>query len=134
MGKLVLCWVAVVLLLGAPGRAAEPKAKADRDLPEAETFLLLAGEQMEAFHKEYRAYARDWYRLGFDYAYPTYRITDADVWPRPADKNRWKPRGSSYTYVIEEATADAYLIRALGADGKPAYEMRQGDKEPKRVE
>lgn len=106
---------------------------ADVELPEPETFLILAGEEMATFHEEYGSYARDWFRLGFDYAYPNYRTTDPDIWPRREDKNSWKPRGAHYTYVIESATKDRFLIRALGEDGKPAYELRQGMKEPRKL-
>ena len=88
---------------------------------------------MRAFHDEYKSYARDWYRLGFDYAYPTYRITDPDIWPRPSDGNRWRPRSSHFTYVIEKATSDAFLIQAISEDKKVAYELRQGMDVPRKV-
>ena len=106
---------------------------ADRDLPEPETFLDLAAREMKQFHEEYHAYALDWYRLGFDYAYPNYHITDADIWPRPSDKNRWRPRGSHFTYVITEATKDTFLIQAIGDDKKVAYEMRQNMTAPLKL-
>lgn len=131
--KTAMARLVIALTLAAamgPARAAE---EADRDLPEPETFLIQAAQEMRAFHDQYKSYARDWYRLGFDYAYPTYRITDSDIWPRPADKNRWRPRGSHFTYVIVKAAGDAFLIEAIGDDKKVAYELRQGMDAPRKL-
>lgn len=139
MGRSLAAVVIVALgmsaVLGGPGAGAGAATGRDVEEPEAETFLMLAADEMKAFHAQYKSYARDWYRLGFDYAYPTYRITDPDIWPRRADKNRWRPRGSHYTYVIAEAGPDAFLIRAIGNDDdEVAYELRQGMKAPRKVE
>ncbi|MBV9863994.1 MAG: hypothetical protein JO316_01440 [Abitibacteriaceae bacterium] len=98
----------------------------DIELPEAETFLNLAAEAMAKYHKTHGTYASQWHQLHFDYAYPTYHMSDPDIWPLPKNKNQWHPRGSHYTYVIVAARQNTFLVRALDSKGKPTYELRQG--------
>ena len=129
----IVCSVVVALLWALGFSPANAGEEADVDHPEAETFLLLAAEQMNGFHTEYKTYAKDWYRLGFDYAYPTYRTSDPDIYPRPQDKNHWRPRGSNYTYVIVQADDKSFLIQAIDGEGKAAYEVRQDMKEPRKL-
>lgn len=105
--------------------------KADVDMPEAVTFLNLAGEEMAKYHRAHEKYAAQWYRLGFDYAYPAYRLSDPGLRATPTDKNRWKPRGSHFTYILVTAGRDTFLIKALDSQGKPVYELKQGMRYPK---
>jgi hypothetical protein len=107
--------------------------KGDVEMPEAVTFLNLAGEEMAKYRHAHKRFATQWHQLGFDYAYPYYHKTDPGLRATPGDKNRWKPRGGSYTYVIAAAGRDSFLIKALDNRGKSVYELKQGMVYPKPV-
>lgn len=124
--------IIVVLRAGFEGKAMAD-VQADVGRPEPVLFLLKASEEMERYHGEHGKYADRWHRLNFHFARGGYRVTDPGIDPTEEDGARWRPKKCKYTYVIESADKNSYLIRAINEEGSAEYEIEQGMDKPKKL-
>jgi hypothetical protein len=69
--------------------------------PEAEVFLKLARASIDRFVAANRRVPQRWSELDMEYAKGPFRVTDPDIRPRSEDGVHWRPRNSSYLYLLE---------------------------------
>ncbi|MEO6809791.1 MAG: hypothetical protein ABI353_11825, partial [Isosphaeraceae bacterium] len=116
------------------GNAASKKGNAQQKLPEQDLFLLVAAHAMHEQHKRRGEYPKQWYLLDdFTFSPTPYQENDPDVRPKQEFGNRWRPRDCKYTYVIEDADKDHFLIQARNEDGHIEWEIRDNQTEPRKV-
>ena len=101
--------------------------------PEAETFLLLASDEVATFRRRHGRCPVRWSEVDITYANGPYRMTDADIRPRPEDGRHWRPRDTNYEYVLDES-AGANVCRILAVDraGKVELYIDAGTDQPVR--
>lgn len=93
----------------------------DRGRADHELFLLAAADAMRVYWDRQGEYATRWHQLAITFAVGLYHIGDPDVRPPAADRERWRPRGSDWTYIINSANAMGFRVEAGDSFGRPGY-------------
>ena len=98
--------------------------------PELTLFLPEAADAMWAYHRLHGRFAAEWWQMEIVFSYEPCRITDPGVKPTRPEGALWKPRACEFSYKIDRATKDEFLILAVAPSGKVVARMSEKLKVP----